>query len=390
MACTPSARLEELIPNHDTAYTREGTIAHAMGEHMLKWYLGQPRPFALDADVLGRRLRGKNGQGSPVPDDLMMRCAAEGPHPVDMALTVHEGYVRLVLEDYAAALLDDPDAVLLVEQRLKLDEYIPEGFGSSDAVLIAGDALHVYDLKFGKGVKVEAEENPQMMCYALGALLGPGELYDIRRVFMTIMQPRLSHVSTWETTAAELLGWAERKLRPAAELAFRGEGERVTGDHCRFCRAAAQCSALRATCETAAPGPAPGLMGEEELADALRVLPVIKAYISALEDWTLARALEGTVYPGWKLVEGRSVRQIADQKAAMAALAAAGFDEGLYVRPKELKTIGDLEKLLRRKGFQELLGGLVTRSQGRPALVPDDDPRPPFSSAENDFKDINL
>jgi hypothetical protein len=306
-----------------------------------------------------------------------------------MAETVYDHYVRPVYEAYLGAKLQDPDAELLIEARLKLSEFIPEGFGSSDAVLIYGRTLEVFDLKYGKGVKVDAEHNAQMMCYALGAYCGPGETYDIADVRMTIIQPRLRHESSWAITAPDLLLWAHNSLKPAAQLAFRGEGEQVPGEHCRFCKVAAKCRALADyTLRVTKEKTEPGVMTLEEIAALLPHFSTIKSWISSVEEFALEAALEGDTIPGYKVVEGRSLRKISDPHKAMELLEGAGFEPGAYLKPAELKTITDLEKTLTKKGFKTLLGDLVIKPEGKPTLVEESDPREPYSKAKNDFKDI--
>ena len=402
MACAPSARLEASLPQKDTAYTREGTIAHGMAEVLLRMALeqgwtGWPDDFPDKFSFAYEAVTGdKGGTIAGLGEDLRHRvdeAVAEGLDPWEMMNTVSDHYCKYIWEDYLDAKYRDPDAVLLVEQRLKLDEYIPEGFGSSDAVIIYGKTLCVYDLKYGKGVKVSAEKNPQMMCYGLGALLGPAELYDIEEVSLTIIQPRLQWWSNWEIGAERLMDWAKGTLKPRAEKAFRGEGDYVPGDHCRFCAVASRCKALALHCSRLPVDKEAGLMDNDELAEVLRAVAPVKSWIANLEAYALEQALSGKDVPGFKVVEGRSVRAISDPAAAMKALEGAGFDEASYLKPKELKTISDLERLLKKKGFQELLGPYVIKPQGKPALVPDDDPRPAIGSASGaaeDFKDIKI
>ena len=403
MACAPSARLEATMPQKDTAYTREGTIAHGMAESLLrialknnwaKWLGGELDVFKAAYNV-AEDLDEEPEQC--LPDEnvaklvrLVKDAIAEGLDPWEMMQTVSDHYCSYIWEDYLDALYRDPDAILLVEQRLKLEEFIPEGFGSSDAVIIYGKTLCVYDLKYGKGVKVSAEKNPQMMCYGLGALQAFRELYDIEEVCLTIIQPRLQWWSNWNIPADRLLDWGYGTLRPRAEKAFRGEGEYVPGDHCRFCSVAPRCKALAAKAATLPVGRDGGLMTNEEIAEALRSAASIKSWIAGLEAYALEQALSGKTIPGFKVVEGRSVRQISDPQKAMQILADAGFDEASYTKPKELKTITDLERLLKKKGFQELLGQYVVKPQGKPAIVPDDDPRPAMGDAKSDFRDIEL
>ena len=307
----------------------------------------------------------------------------------EMAETVYEHYCRLVYESYLGAKLEDPEAVLLIESKLQLSEFIPEGFGSSDAVLIYKDTLEVFDLKYGKGVKVEAEENAQMMCYALGAYCGQGEFYDIANVRMTIIQPRLRHESSWAMTAADLLNWAHNKLKPAAQKAWKGEGEQTPGEHCRFCKVAAQCKALADyTLKVSEDKTEPGLMSLEDIARILPHFATIKSWINSVEEFALEAALEGDTIPGYKVVEGRSVRKLSNTAEAIQRLEGAGIPAENYLKPAELKTITDLEKTLTKKGFKTILGDLVIKPEGKPTLVEEADPREPFSKAKNDFKEI--
>ena len=370
------------MPEKDTAYTREGTIAHAMAETMLLHLLSK------DTEIV------------PEYSDFMLSCEARLMHQIndcneegldwkEMAETVYEHYCRLVYESYLGAKLTDSEAVLLIESKLHLTEFIPEGFGSSDAVLIYGDTLEVFDLKYGKGVKVEAENNAQMMCYALGAYCGQGEFYDIKWVQMTIIQPRLRHESSYRIHAADLMWWAEQELKPAALKAWNGEGEQVPGDHCRFCKVAAKCKALAAhTLEVSKDTTEPGLMSLDEIAKLLPHFATIKSWISSVEEFALEAALEGDTIPGYKVVEGKSNRKFKSEEEVKKALKDAGIPEDSYLRPRELKTITDLEKTLTKKGFKTILGDLVIKPEGKPTLVEESDPREPFSKAKNDFKDI--
>lgn len=393
MACPASARLESREPSKDTAYTREGTIAHAMAEALLRLFL---RNGTDPADGFAETLREQWEAGRTMPEELhgvvahIIDAQDEGLDPWEMLSTVLDHYCRPVWEDFIAARTADPDAVLLVEQQLRLDEFIPGGFGSSDAVVIGGDTLQVFDLKYGKGVRVSAEGNPQMRCYALGALCGPGELYGIATVRMTIVQPRLRWISTDTMTAPALMGWAADVLRPAAVAAYAGEPRFVPGPHCRFCAVAPRCRALAAEAGRAGEHAGePGLMGNAELAEAYARASAARSWLASAESYMLEHALRGESFPGYKVVEGRSLRSISDPEAAMADLKAAGLDEASYIRPKELRPIGELERLLKRKGFQELLGKYVAKPQGKPTLVPDDDPRPAMGSADEARSDFN-
>ena len=226
MTCPPSARLEAQVPSKETAYTKEGTIAHSMAETLLRICLEQKGQLVEDfVDKFQIAYNASQGTGkmAPLYQELanhVREAQDEQLDPWEMMSIVLNYYCRPVFDDYLAAVGEDPDAILLVEQQLKLAEFIPEGFGSSDAVLIWGSTLAVYDLKYGKGVKVSAKNNPQMKCYALGAILGPGELYDLAEIRMTIIQPRLQWISTDESTYWDILKWATEELKPAAVLAY--------------------------------------------------------------------------------------------------------------------------------------------------------------------------
>ena len=382
MTCPPSARLEATVPSKDTAYTREGTIAHAMAEAVLSFYILEGFTQIEDAATFLTSC-------PEVIADQIKACEAEGLDWREMAETVIDNYCRLVYEAYLGAQLKDPNAELLIEARLKLGEFIPEGFGSSDAVLIYGDTLEVFDLKYGKGVKVSAEQNPQMMCYAIGAWAGPGEFYDIKNVRMTIIQPRLRHESCYALPAADLLLWANYVLKPAALLAWKGEGEAIPGEHCRFCRVAAQCKTLATyTLSVTERQTEPGLMTLQDIAALLPHFATIKSWIASVEEYALNAAMEGDTVPGYKVVEGRSLRKISNTGEAILRLERAGIEPVNFLRPAELKTITDLEKALTKKGFNTILGDLVIKPEGKPTLVEEADPRPAFSKAAGDFKGI--
>lgn len=373
MACPASARLEADEPNRDTVFTREGTAAHSFAEHCLNWLR------ETDAESVGEcpeRLKAA----------LKEKCEREGYDWREMASAVWDNYVRLVYEDFLAARVADPDAVLLVERMYSLREYVPESFGSSDAVIISGDTLSVYDLKYGKGVKVSAVGNTQMRLYALGAYLAQGELYEIGTLRATIIQPRLGWTSTDVIEAGDLLAWAEKELKPKAALAYQGDGPAVPGTHCKFCKVAHKCKALADFATRCADYDAE-MLDNEGIAECLRKAPVVRTWLDAVEGHALEAALNGERFPGFKLVEGRSVRTISDKEQAAARLAAR-YDPSVYLKPQELRTISDLEKALTKKGFKELLEDLVVKPKGKPTLVPEDDPRPELNNAGEDFKDI--
>jgi len=300
-----------------------------------------------------------------------------------------EEYVTYVWTKFESLKKSTPDARLLVETRLDFGEWVPESFGTADAVIIADNTIEVIDFKYGKGVKVDAENNPQMMIYALGAWKLFDLEYDIRKVRMTIFQPRLNNISEWSIDIKQLLDWASNTLKPKADEAWQGKGHQNVGDWCRFCKVRARCKSLATMCQhTHINFEDPRLLTDQEIAKwILPTLATIKTWVSTMEEFTLNKALEGVRFDGWKLVEGRSVRRIANPEAVADALQEAGYSFDSFMKPQELRTITDLEKTIGKKKFNELCSKFIEKPQGKPTLVPDSDKRPPINSAEDDFKD---
>ena len=362
--CPPSARLCEGYDDKGSDFAAEGTDAHALCEYKLRKALG------MEAKDPTEDLTWFNSE--------MEECA--------------NGYVSFVMELVEEAKKTCPDPVVLIEQRLDYSKYVEEGFGTGDCVIIADGTLHIVDYKHGRGVLVEADDNPQMKLYALGALELFDCIYDIDTVNMTIYQPRRSNVSTFTIPKDELYEWADQVLAPTAELAFNGDGEYHCGEWCQFCKVKSVCRALAKRCTDAASAcPDPGLMSPEELAkDVLPLLATVKTWLSGVEDYALQKALEGVHFPGWKIVEGRSVRKITDGDAAAMALNEAGYRLNEIFRPRELRTITELEKLIGRKRFADICGDFIDKPQGKPTLVPESDKRPAINPAAEDFKDIDM
>ena len=362
--CTAAPLLEKDIKDKGSEFAEEGTLAHAYCAKKLKSLLGVSST-GEDAEIA--ELNGKYHTGEM--DEHTDR------------------YVSIVAEKYNEAKKRTKDAQLLVEVRLDFSNYIPGSFGTSDAVIIADGVMEVIDFKYGKGVRVDAEDNPQMMIYALGALDHFSFYYDIRAVRMTIVQPRLGNLSESEKSAEEVQRWAKDVLTPKAEEAYGG-GSQEAGDWCRFCKAKATCRELAKTCKTAMEID-PKLLSAEELAtDVLPLLSTFKTWLTGVEEYTLEQALAGVRYNGFKLVAGRSVRKITAPDKVMSTLAEAGFSEESYIRPTELRTITDLERNVGKKKFTELCGEFIDKPLGKPTLVPVSDKRPEYNTAQEDFKDV--
>nr|WP_144364607.1 DUF2800 domain-containing protein [Lacrimispora amygdalina] len=360
--CTPSARLEEQFGREDAGpYAEEGTAAHALAEHKVKKCL---------------RKRSKR----PVSDyqcDEMEECT--------------DGYASYVMEQVELAKQDCKDPVVLIEQRLDYSAYVPEGFGTGDLLIVADKTLIVIDLKYGKGVAVDAEWNPQMMLYGLGALELFDAIYDIDTVRMTIYQPRLESVSTWEIPVSDLMEWVETELKPKAQLALHGEGEFHCGSWCRFCKAKNTCRAraeeyLRLAQMEFKP---PALLSDEEIAEVLKVADELARWSADVYAFATNEAItHGKKWTGFKLVEGRSSRKYTDEEEVAEAAKAAGYTD---IYKKSLVGITDMEKLMGKKKFAEVLGKLVYKPQGKITLVTESDKRQEIqtATAEADFKEEN-
>ena len=356
--CTPSALLEQLFPNRETNAAAEGTAAHALCEHKLK-----------------RALK------------MQSRKPTSKYHSDEMDEHT-DNYVQFVLESLAEARQFCDDPVLLMEQRLDFSEYVPGGFGTGDCIIIADSLLHIIDFKYGQGVLVEAENNTQMMLYALGALRAFTPLYDIETISMTIYQPRRENISTWTIPAADLVFWAENVLVPRAQLAAAGEGEFAPGSWCTFCRAAVRCKARAQEkldllkYEFADPP----LLTDEQIEDILDKLDGLTIWASEIFAYAQEAALHrGKRWRGFKVVEGRSVRRYTDEEAVIQAAREAGYTD---IFRRKLLPIIEMEKLMGKQAFREVLGALVEKPAGIPTLVPDSDKRPEITIAELDFEPI--
>lgn len=370
LACTPSARFEEQFPDSSGEAAQEGTLAHDLGENLLRHYFGQ---------ITKRKL---------TPE--LKRIEADPMYNASMQDYI-DGYVAFVAERFAEAQKVTKDAVIAIESKLDLTDYVPEGFGTGDTVIIADGTLEIIDLKYGKGVMVSADDNNQMKLYALGALREFDFMYEIDRVRMTIYQPRLDNISSFDMDVKELRDWAAYQLIPKAKLAFAGDGDFNPGEHCRFCRARNRCKALADENLKVAAYEFKEIpqLTDEEIADIISRAKAFKSWISSIEDYALQQAIdEGVNWPGFKLVEGRSVRTYLDQDQVAQRLVENGWSED-DIFTRSLLGITAMEKTLSKKTFAELLDGLVIKPPGKPTLVPESDKRAAWNSTEsaiNDFK----
>lgn len=353
--CPPSALECAKLPDMASEFARQGTDAHTLCEFKVKTALGQKLEDPTKSLTYF--------------DEEMAECTNE--------------YAQFVMERLAAAKAVCKDPLIMVEQRLDFSKWVPGGFGTGDCLIVADDILTVIDYKHGLGVLVDAEKNPQMMCYALGALNLFDDIYDIKQITMTIFQPRRENISTYTLSREELLNWADTVLKPTAELAARGDGEYRAGDHCRFCK-------IKATCRKRAEYnleltkydfAMPSTLQDEEIEAVLAKADELVNWAGDVKEYALQQALSGKIWNGWKLVEGRSNRRYVNEEAVAAAVENAGFDP----YEKRLLGITAMTKQLGKKRFEELLSNLVEKPQGKPVLVPESDKRPTMHTAVDDF-----
>lgn len=361
LTCTPSARLEQQFENKSSSYADEGTLAHAVGECILRELAG-----------------------------MITHAEAE----TIMAVHMNNQYYNKELHDYAEGYAYfvwnqcKPSVTsLFVEQRLDMTDYVEEGFGTGDALVVGERIMRFSDLKYGKGVPVSAIDNPQLKLYALGAYKELSHIFDIDQIEMNIYQPRLDNVSTWSISVVELLEWAETILKPAAALAYAGKGEYHPGKNCMFCRAKATCRALHdynmelAQYEFVNPD----VLTDEEVAKVLAQSDMLTKWVDAVAGYALATAVTGEKqWPGFKVVQGRTNRKYGDEKLVAETLIAKGFKD-IYKAPA-LLAMGEMEKKITKPVFKEVVEPLLIKPDGAPTLVKETDARPTYSVAESEFK----
>lgn len=389
LKCTAAPRFEEHLPERTSEYAEEGRLAHAICElkTLKKFTVMTSRTYTTRLNKLKK---------DPLYSEEMDKTS--------------DLYIEHLTEQ---AMLYDSTPTVAAEVQVDFGEYVPEGFGTCDNVMIGGDTLSITDYKHGKGVPVSAVGNPQMRLYALGALKRYAPVFGdaIKQVRMSIDQPRLDSYTTDTITVEELLAWGE-SIKPIAQKAFSGLGEFVPGDHCRFCRGKAQCRA-RANTNTAledfkdcvpagkwnakaaavvasggvVQGAPPTLLSDEEIGDLLIRGKELVAWYKDLEEYATKALLDGKPIEGWKLVAGRSIRTFTDQDAAIQAAIAAGYDEALLYDRKP-KTLSEMEKLMGKAEFAEKIGGYVTKPLGKPTLALSTDKREAYNPAAADFAGV--
>lgn len=365
MMCPPSVKLSEQFEDKPSSYAEEGTFLHELCELKLHRYLGDMDPALIELQYAEHR---------------------DNDFYSDEAETVTDEYVAFCIETIEAVRLSCPDPLIMVEHRLDYSDYVPDGFGTGDLIIVADGVLEVIDFKGGRGVRVEANRNSQLMLYGLGALLEFDPLYDIHQVRMTIVQPRLSNLSSFEMEADDLIRWAETEVRPKAMLAYEGKGEFCAGEWCRFCKARYTC---RKRSEyhmslAARDFKEPDLLSDEEIADILPVAESLNSWVQDLLAYATQEAVIGKTWPGYKLVAGRSIRKYTSEAEVIKAATEAGYTD---IYKTSLLGVGDLEKRMGKKAFNEVLGKYIVKPVGAPTLVPETDPRKPYANAASVFND---
>lgn len=366
LICTPSARLEEKFPNKTSEYMAEGTLAHEIAEFKVRAYFLDPMPKTTYTRRLNRFKKEENFENE--------------------MLAHTDTYLEFIKGE---AMQTNTKPFIAVEQRVDFSKYVPDGFGTADCILISGDTLQVIDFKYGKGVKVEAQDNPQMKLYALGVLAQYGIFYNIKYIKMSIVQPRIDNISSYEIPVEPLLEWGEKIVVPQAQKAFMGLGDYVQGEHCRFCRAKGACEfrakenmkVIEEIQEQT------GVLSNSDIGEMLTKTDGIEQWIKDLRGYALETILKGEDIPGWEAVEGKSNRKITDVDKAFEILEANGFDQAILYERKPI-TLTELEKVVGKTKLTETIGSFIEKPKGAPTLAKESDKRESFRvSAAEEFKE---
>ena len=360
IACTPSAQATANLPDKETKYASEGTQAHELCEKALRYKLAKWE--------------------AGIPFDLLSDWAQQSmPTEMFNAVCRYTSFIHDLWVGFPCR------PGVFIEQEVDVSRWVPQGFGTCDCLLIGDGILHIIDFKYGQGVPVNPEHNPQLMYYALGAYALFEGIEEVSTVRLSIVQPRMQEEpQTWEISLADLLTWAREVLQPAAEMAWKGEGVYHPGGHCRFCKAYPSCRAWQKQYGPLAgfePYPEPATLSDEELGEWLQKLEGLAVYARDLEEYAQQALMEGRALPGWKLVQGRSTRKWTDQDAAFRQMQADGIDEAmLYTRTPITLTVA--EKMIGKKKFAETMSAFITRAPGAPKLAQASDPRPAYDRLE--------
>lgn len=364
LVCTPSARLEEEFPNKTSDYMAEGTLAHEIAEFKVRSYFLE----AISKATYTKRLN--KFKKEELYNEEMLRHT--------------DTYLEYIKE---LAMEKQERQFITVEQQIDYSTYVPEGFGTADCLMISNNTLTVIDFKYGKGVQVSAEENPQMKLYALGALEKFKYFYDIQVINLVIIQPRIDNISEYTILTKDLLEWANEIVKPQAEKAFVGIGEFVQGPHCRFCKAKGACEfRAKENMKVVEEVQNSKILNNTELGEILTKTEGLEQWLKDIKEYALEELLKGKEVPGWKAVEGKSNRKLVDIDKAFDILKANGFNEALLYERKPL-TLTALEKAIGKKEIAQAIGDYIEKPKGAPTLAKESDKRAPYerTSAKEDF-----
>ena len=357
LECPPSAVANEAYPDQETAFAHEGTLAHEVAEAVA---------------------RGRQDGSIPVIDERTTRemtsCAEE-------------------YADYIEEHKKSNDAIVLLEQRVDFSPWVPDGFGTCDCIIIQDETLTIIDYKYGQGVMVSAKDNPQMKLYALGAMNDYGIAMDVKKVELHIFQPRMNNVSTDTLTVEELMGWAEKTVKPTAEKAIKGKGKYAPGEHCRFCQHGGKCRALTKLCteylDTHGLRVALPVLAPHEVADVLRMEPMVTLWLKKVKEQALTTLMNGEELPGYKLVEGKlGNRKWVSDTTVFNILKNHGYSDMEITETKVLSP-SQMDKAIGKKKVGELLEEYIERAPGAPTIAPITDKRPAYdrlAEAQKDFE----
>lgn len=369
MSCTPSARLEEKFEESSTSsYAQEGTLAHEFADINLRWENNEITKGVYTSEL--KRLRTDKFYTDEMEEQVSK-------------------YVSIVMEMFTALKAEHPETELIVERRVDYSHLVEGGFGTGDACIVSKKMMVVADLKYGKGVRVDAENNPQLRLYGLGALRDFDLIHPIEKVRMVVIQPRLDHISEEEMLVSDLKAWGLNEVKPKAELAYKGLGSKKAGNHCKWCKVKAMCTTLAdENLELAKHDfKKPDLLTDEQVVGIYKQLPMLVAWANSVSSYMLDQANKGKYYTGLKLVEGRSNRRWSSEEDVIKELDSLDIPKEDYTTQK-LKGLGAIEKLVGREDFANKFSDLVIKPQGKPSLVPLDDKRPAMGieQAKEDFK----
>lgn len=367
--CPPSARLEEKVPDTESEFAKAGTLAHSICELKLRKLFTEP------------------GMTSRTYNTRMNKLKKDPLYKEEM-----QGYTDQYVDHVSEVAYSFPVTPFVsVERRVEYGDYAPEGFGTADCIILYGTEMHVIDFKYGKGVPVSAEGNYQLGLYALGALQAYGFLFPIEKVVLHVVQPRLNNFSVWETTKKDLESWGNVVVKPAADLAFAGEGEFRSGEHCKFCRVLNCRKRAFDNLELESyGGKLPPELSDEEVGEALRKGENLVAWHKKLKAYAQNALIDGKPIPGWKLVQGRSNRVFKDFDGAVDALVKSGYEKELFYQTVALP-LTQIEEAVGKKELRETCGEFIIKPPGAPTIAKEEDKRPiysPRSTAAQDFKEV--